>query len=322
MGNIKTIGVLTSGGDAPGMNAAIRASIRTGLYNNIKMIGIRRGFSGLISGDIFEMNLRSVKDIINRGGTMLYSSRCPEFMQESGVLRGAQICKEAGIDALIIIGGDGSFKGANALAEKGIPCIGIPGTIDNDINASDYTIGFDTAVNTAVEMIDKIRDTAQSHDRCSIVEVMGRHSGYIALNTGISCGASAILIPEVPTDYEQIAEKINKSLRNGKQHFIIVTAEGVGNSDDIAKKIKNLVGIDTRATILGYVQRGGAPNAKDRAIASYMGHYAVELLLNNKFNRVVSYKNGKITDFDITQSLNMKKSIDMELFRISNEISI
>ncbi|MEG2916085.1 MAG: 6-phosphofructokinase [Oscillospiraceae bacterium] len=322
MEKVQTIGVLTSGGDAPGMNAAIRSAIRTGLYNNIRMVGIRRGFTGLISGDIFEMNLRSVKDIIKRGGTILYSSRCPEFMEKSGVLRGKQVCEEAGIDGLMVMGGDGSFKGAAALSELGMPCVGIPCTIDNDITSSDYTIGFDTAVNTAVEMVDRIRDTSQSHDRCSVVEVMGRSAGYIALQTGISCGASAILVPEIEPNFDEIAEKINKSLRNGKQHFIIIVAEGVGDSQEITKKIENLVGINTRLSVLGYVQRGGSPSAKDRAMASYMGHYGVELLLNNKANRVVSYKDGKITDFDLKKSLTMKKGLDMELYRISNEISI
>ncbi len=322
MKEIKTIGILTSGGDAPGMNAAIRAVARTALYNNLRVVGIRRGFSGLINGDIYEINLRSVKNIIMLGGTILYSARCPEFMTESGVQRGTEICKEAGIDAVCVLGGDGSFKGAASLAEHGIPCIGIPCTIDNDISASDYTIGFDTAVNTAIDMVDKIRDTSQSHDRCSVVEVMGRHAGYIALETGVSCGATAILVPELPLDLDSVSDKILTSLRSGKQNFIIVAAEGVGDSSVIAEEIQKKVGIETRLTVLGHVQRGGHPTAKDRSIASFMGHYGVELLLNGKFNRVVVSQNGKIMDLDFKSAFNMKKHLDMELYRASQEISI
>lgn len=322
MSNIKTIGILTSGGDAPGMNAAIRAVVRTAIYNNLKVMGIRRGFSGLVNGDIYEMNARSVKNIIMLGGTALYSSRCPEFMHESGVKRGYEICKEAGIDAIFVLGGDGSFKGAAQLSKMGIPCIGIPCTIDNDIASSEYTIGFDTAVNTAIEMVDKIRDTSQSHDRCSVVEVMGRHAGYIALETGISCGATAILVPEIPMDLNAVSEKIFSSLRCGKQNFIVIVAEGVGNSEKITKELEKRIGIETRLTVLGYVQRGGRPTAKDRSIASIMGHYAVELLLNGKVNRVVSVENGKITDFDIQEAIEKKKALDMDLYRAANEISI
>ena len=322
MKEIKTIGILTSGGDAPGMNAAIRAVARTALYNNLRVVGIRRGFAGLINGDIFEMNLRSVKNIIMLGGTSLYSARCPEFMNESGVQRGTEICKEAGIDAICVLGGDGSFKGAAALAEHGIPCIGIPCTIDNDISASDYTIGFDTAVNTAIDMVDRIRDTSQSHDRCSVVEVMGRHAGYIALETGVSCGATAILVPELPLDLNFVSDKILNSLRSGKQNFIIVAAEGVGDTAKITKEIQEKVGIETRLTVLGHVQRGGHPTAKDRTIASFMGHYGVELLLQGKYNRVVVSQNGKITDLDVKAALSMTKCLDMELYRASQEISI
>ena len=322
MKEIKTIGILTSGGDAPGMNAAIRAVARTALYNNLRVVGIRRGFAGLINGDIFEMNLRSVKNIIMLGGTSLYSARCPEFIKEEGVKRGTGICNEAGIDAICVLGGDGSFKGAASLAKHGIPCIGIPCTIDNDISASDYTIGFDTAVNTAIDMVDRIRDTSQSHDRCSVVEVMGRHAGYIALETGVSCGATAILVPELPLDLDSVANKILASLRSGKQNFIIVAAEGVGNTAEITAEIQKKVGIETRLTVLGHVQRGGHPTAKDRTIASFMGHYGVELLLKGKYNRVVVSQNGKITDLDIHTALNLEKHLDMELYRASQEISI
>ena len=320
---IKTIGVLTSGGDAPGMNAAIRAVTRTALYHGIKVMGIYRGYNGLINGDIKEMNVRSVSEIIHRGGTMLYTARCLEFKTLEGQKKAADRCRELGIDALVVIGGDGSFRGCKDMAAQGIPCIGLPGTIDNDIACSDYTIGFDTAMNTAVEMIDKLRDTTQSHDRCSVVEVMGRNAGYLALNTGIAVGALATLIPEIPYDIDRdIVQRMNDTRKTGKQHFIIIVAEGVGRAHDFADLIEKKTGIESRATVLGHVQRGGNPTLRDRVAASQMGYHAVQLLLDGKFNRVVGTKSDKIVDFDITEALNMHKSIDTSLYEMSKVISI
>ncbi len=320
---IKTIGVLTSGGDAPGMNAAIRAVTRTALYHGIKVMGIYRGYNGLINGDIKEMNVRSVSEIIHRGGTMLYTARCLEFKTLEGQKKAADRCRELGIDALVVIGGDGSFRGCKDMAAQGIPCIGLPGTIDNDIACSDYTIGFDTAMNTAVEMIDKLRDTTQSHDRCSVVEVMGRNAGYLALNTGIAVGALATLIPEIPYDIDRdIVQRMNDTRKTGKQHFIIIVAEGVGRAHDFADIIEKKTGIESRATVLGHVQRGGNPTLRDRVAASQMGYHAVQLLLDGKFNRVVGTKSDKIVDFDITEALNMHKSIDTSLYEMSKVISI
>ena len=320
---IKTIGVLTSGGDAPGMNAAVRAVVRTALSKGIKVIGIQRGYNGLLNGEVREMDLRSVSEIIHRGGTVLYTARCLEFVTAEGQKKGAEKCKELGIDAMVVIGGDGSFKGARALANLGIPCIGIPGTIDNDIACSEYTIGYDTAMNTAVEMIDKLRDTTQSHDRCSVVEVMGRNAGYLALNTGIAVGALATLIPEIPYDIDRdIVQRMNDTRKTGKQHFIIIVAEGVGRAHDFADIIEKKTGIESRATVLGHVQRGGNPTLRDRVAASQMGYHAVQLLLDGKFNRVVGTKSDKIVDFDITEALNMHKSIDTSLYEMSKVISI
>ena len=320
---IKTIGVLTSGGDAPGMNAAIRAVTRTALYHGIKVMGIYRGYNGLINGDIKEMNVRSVSEIIHRGGTMLYTARCLEFKTLEGQKKAADRCRELGIDARVVIGGDGSFRGCKDMAAQGIPCIGLPGTIDNDIACSDYTIGFDTAMNTAVEMIDKLRDTTQSHDRCSVVEVMGRNAGYLALNTGIAVGALATLIPEIPYDIDRdIVQRMNDTRKTGKQHFIIIVAEGVGRAHDFADLIEKKTGIESRATVLGHVQRGGNPTLRDRVAASQMGYHAVQLLLDGKFNRVVGTKSDKIVDFDITEALNMHKSIDTSLYEMSKVISI
>ncbi len=317
-----TIGVLTSGGDAPGMNAAIRSVVRAAIFHNMRVLGVRRGYSGLISGDIFEMHIRSVKDIIQKGGTMLFSARSEEFMTPEGFAKAVKNCKDEGMDGLIVIGGDGSFRGASKLSEAGIPCIGIPGTIDNDIPCSDYTIGFDTAVNTAIELVDKIRDTSQSHDRCSIVEVMGRNSGHIALHAGISCGASAILVPEIEFDIEKdVAQKILASIKSGKQHFVIVASEGVGDTLEIAKKLEEIIGIETRCTVLGHVQRGGAPTYTDRLLASMMGHYAVTLLQQGKSDRVVVQKNNKIVDYDITEALSMTKPFECDLYNLADEIS-
>ncbi len=319
---VKRIGVLTSGGDAPGMNAAVRAVTRTALSMGIEVIGIRRGYAGLLSGDLVEMNLRSVSNIIQVGGTSLFTARLPEFAQDSVQNEAVQKCKQYGIDGLVVIGGDGSFRGAAALSRKGIPCIGVPGTIDNDISSTEYTIGFDTALNCVMEMVDRIRDTSQSHERCSVVEVMGRRAGYLALQSGIAVGATAVLIPEVPMPYENIIKKINASRATGKSHFIIIIAEGVGGTQELTRKIEEDTGIVSRYTILGHVQRGGSPTVRDRVMASEMGSYAVKLLSNGIGNRVVALQQGKITDMDIQQSLEMKKPFPMELYKISNDISI
>ena len=318
----KTIGILTSGGDAPGMNAAVRAVTRAALSKGIKVIGIRRGYNGLINGDMFEMNARSVSDTIQRGGTILYTARCAEFREMPGVLKAKDKCIEAGLDGIVVIGGDGSFRGAADLSKCGIPCVGLPGTIDNDIACTDYTIGYDTAMNTAMEMVDKIRDTAQSHDRCSVVEVMGRNAGFIAVNTGIACGATAIITTEVPYNLDEIIEKIKKTQKTGKQHFIVVVSEGIGNSVEIARTIEKATGIESRATILGHVQRGGSPTVRDRVVATQMGYYAVELLEKGIGNRVVGMQNNKILDFDIQEALSMKKPFENDLYKIADEISI
>ena len=323
MSNVTAIGVLTSGGDAPGMNAAVRAVVRTAASMGIKCFGIKRGYNGLIEGDIVEMTLRDVSDIIHRGGTVLYTARSPMFKTEEGMQLAIANCKKFGISGIVVIGGDGSYRGARDLSLRGIPCVGIPGTIDNDISSTDYTIGFDTAMNTAMEMVDKLRDTAQSHERCSVVEVMGRHAGWIALQSGIAVGATAILVPEVPFDIDKdIISKINKAQQSGKKHFIIIVAEGVGEVQKIASDVEEKTGIESRSTVLGHVQRGGSPTVRDREMASRMGYYAVELLSRGIGNRVVSYRNGKIVDYDIFEALNMVKEFDYEMYNIANAISI
>ena len=321
---IKTIGVLTSGGDAPGMNAAVRAVVRTGLHKGYRMIGIQRGYNGLLNGECFEMNLRSVSNIISAGGTILYTARCLEFKTKEGQDKGAEKCRELGIDALVVIGGDGSYRGARELAHRGIPMIGLPGTIDNDIACTDYTIGYDTAMNTALEMIDKLRDTTQSHDRCSVVEVMGRNAGYIALNVAIASGAMAVLLPEKEFDMQRdILDKIAETQKTGKRHFIIIVAEGVDvDVHDLAKEIEAKTGVESRACVLGHIQRGGSPTAKDRVLATRMGNYAVKLLMNNIGNRVVAAQKEDVVDYDIFEALNMKKSIDMNLYNVAHEVSI
>lgn len=314
---------MTSGGDAPGMNAAVRAVARAALSKGIKVYGVRRGYNGLLNGDVFEMNLRSVSDILSKGGTVLYTARSPEFNTKEGVKKAADNCRKLGIDGVVVIGGDGSFRGARDLTGEGIPCIGVPGTIDNDISSSDYTIGFDTAMNTAMEMIDKIRDTAQSHDRCSVVEVMGRRCGDIALEVGIAIGASAILVPEVPYDLKKdVIDVLLKNRETGKKHFIIVVAEGIGGIDGIVKEIEAQTGIETRGTVLGHVQRGGSPTLRDRVVASRMGYRAVELLEEGQSNRVVVMKDNHIVDYDISEALAMKKQFNTKLFNIAHEISI
>lgn len=322
-GKIRSIAVLTSGGDAPGMNAALRAVVRGAIASNIRVLGIRRGYSGLIRGDAFEMNLRSVSDILSHGGTAIYTARSEEFKTEKGVEKAVYTCKSLGVDAVIVIGGDGSFRGASFLSEHGVPCIGVPGTIDNDIQCSDYTIGFDTAMNTAMDMIDKIRDTTESHDRCSVVEVMGRRCGDLALNTGIAIGATTILVPEIEFDFERdIISKIDFIKHTSKRHFIIIVAEGVGGVSDIAKRIEWETGIASRTTILGHVQRGGSPTVRDRVVASAMGYHAVKLLTEGKRNRIVALRRGKLADFDIKRALKMKKEFDHELYNIAMQISI
>ncbi len=317
----KKIGILTSGGDAPGMNAAVRAVARAAIARGYEAIGIKRGYNGLINGEIVQLDERSVSNIIQRGGTVLYTARCLEFKEKEGVQRAKEKCEELGLEGIVVIGGDGSFRGAADLSAMGIPCIGLPGTIDNDISCTDYTIGYDTAMNTAVEMIDKIRDTAQSHDRCSVVEVMGRNAGWIALNVGIAVGASAVVTKEMPFTIEQIAEKIKKSQKSSKRHFIIVVAEGIGGSEEIAKKLEELTGIESRATILGHVQRGGNPTLRDRVVASEMGYYAVELLDKGMSNRVVALKDNKIVDYDIKEALAMSKPFDERLYKVADAIS-
>lgn len=315
---VKTIGVLTSGGDAPGMNAAIRAVVRTAINKGMKVKGIMRGYAGLLQEEIVDMDGTSVADTIGRGGTILYTARCPEFMTEEGQKRGAEICRKHNIDGLVVIGGDGSYRGAGKLSALGINTVGLPGTIDLDIACTDYTIGFDTAINTAMEAIDKVRDTSTSHERCSIIEVMGRHAGYIALWCGIANGAEDILLPERYDGNEQmLINRIIDNRKRGKRHHIIINAEGIGHSASMAKRIEAATGIETRATILGYMQRGGAPTCKDRVYASIMGAKAVKLLEKGKTNRVVAYKHGEFLDFDIQEALNMKKDIPEDQYGIS-----
>lgn len=315
---METIAVLTSGGDAPGMNAAIRAVVRTALARGLKVKGIKKGYAGLLAEEIFEMKARDVSDIIQRGGTILGTARCLEFKQPEVQKRGADICRKHGIDGIVVIGGDGSYRGAQALSRNGINTIGLPGTIDLDISCTDYTIGFDTAVNTAMQAIDKVKDTSSSHERCSIIEVMGRNAGYIALWCGVANGAEDILLPEKYDYNEQnIINNIIENRKKGKTHHIIINAEGVGHSQSMAKRIEAATGIETRATILGYMQRGGSPTAIDRYYASIMGAKAVDILIAGKTNRVVGHQHGEFVDFDIEEALNMKKDIDPYEFEIA-----
>lgn len=319
---IKTIGVLTSGGDASGMNPAIRAVVRTAISRGLKVKGILKGYNGLLSDEIIDMDRKSVSDIINRGGTMLYTARSYEFMTLPGQEKAAETCRRHGIDGVVVIGGDGSFRGAKDLSAQGINVVGIPGTIDLDIACTDYTIGFDTAVNTAMEAIDKIRDTSTSHERCSIVEVMGRNAGYIALWCGIANGAEDILLPErYDNDEQQIINHIIDSRKKGKKHHLIINAEGIGHSTGMARRIEAATGIETRATILGYMQRGGSPTCKDRVYASIMGAKAVEILCSGQSNRIVAFKDGRFVDYDIDEALAMKKDIDDYEFFVSSVIS-
>ena len=315
---VSTIGVLTSGGDAPGMNAAIRSVVRVATARGIRVMGINKGYNGLLSGDVVELTPRSVSDIVQRGGTILQTARCLEFVKPEYQERGAQMCKVFGIEGLVVIGGDGSFKGAEKLANLGINTIGLPGTIDLDIACTEYTIGFDTAVNTAMDAINKIRDTSTSHQRCSIVEVMGRNAGYIALWCAICSGAEMVFIPEKerPSD-EEIIKKILDNKHHGKKHCLIIVAEGVGGSEELAKKVEQVTGIESRATILGHFQRGGSPTAVDRLHASMMGAKAVDLLCEGKAKRVVAYVKGEYVDYDINEALAMKKDIDEYMFEVS-----
>ncbi|MBQ7331384.1 MAG: 6-phosphofructokinase [Oscillospiraceae bacterium] len=308
--SVKRIGVLTSGGDAPGMNAAVRAVVRTAIFHGVECYGIRRGYNGLISGDIIKLDEKSVGHIINRGGTILYTARSKEFMTEDGQKKAVATCKFLGLDGIVVIGGDGTFRGANALSKHGINVIAIPATIDNDIGCTNYSIGFDTAANTAIECIDKLRDTMQSHERCSVVEVMGRNAGFLAMYVGLAVGATAVLVPEKPIDFEKdVIEKIRQARFNGFTHYMIVVAEGAGSAADIAAKIKQSIELDPRVTVLGHIQRGGCPNGRDRVNATKMGYLAVELLLQNKTNRVVCTHGGNFTDEDIDTALAMRRDI-------------
>lgn len=320
---IRTIGVLTSGGDSPGMNPAIRAVVRAAISNGFKVMGVRRGYVGLLKGEIQEMNARSVSDIINRGGTILQTGRCKEMMTPEGQKKAVEMAKIFGIDALVVLGGDGSFRGAHELSKLGLPFIGVPCTIDNDIDSTEYTIGFDTCCNTVQDAIDKIRDTAYSHERCSVVEVMGRKAGHIALNVSVACGAEAVILPEKPYDFNNdIIKPILEGRNRGKQHYIIILAEGIGGAVDIAKRIEEITGISTRATILGYIQRGGTPTPRDRIMASLMGAKAVQLLKEGKTDRLVVRSNNQITDVDVDEGMAMKKSLDEYMFEVNSMLSL
>lgn len=320
---MKTIGVLTSGGDAPGMNAAIRAVVRTACENGMKVYGINRGYQGLIEEDLYELNIRSVSDIIHRGGTMLRSARCIAFKEEAGMQKAIETCKKYGIEGIVVIGGDGSFRGARDLSLRGIPCIGIPGTIDNDIVSSDYTIGYDTCLNTVMQMVDRVRDTVESHSRCIVVEVMGNRCGDLTLNAGIAVGATAIVIPEISCEIEKhVIERIRRTQKTDKRHFIVMVAEGIGGVEALARRIEKECGVESRAVILGHVQRGGSPTVRDRVAASQMGYKAVQLLMQGIGNRVVVQKDDHIIDYDIYEALSMERSVNDELYKIAHEISI
>lgn len=315
--SVKRIGVLTSGGDAPGMNPCVRAVVRTALYRGLECYGIRRGWNGLITGDIVRLDEKSVSHTINRGGTILYTARSQEFMTEEGQRRAVSTCKFLGLDSIIAIGGDGTFRGAQALSKYGINVIGIPGTIDNDISCTNYCIGFDTAANTAIECIDKLRDTMQSHERCAVVEVMGRHAGYLALYVGVAVGATAVLVPEHPYDFKvQVADNIRHARLNGKTNFMIVVAEGAASAVEVGRQIQEELALDPRVTILGHIQRGGSPTAKDRVMATRMGYEAVRVLAEGKTNRVICAKDDQIIDLDIDEGLAMKKTLNSEEFKV------
>ncbi|MEC1637738.1 6-phosphofructokinase [Schinkia azotoformans] len=319
---MKKIGVLTSGGDSPGMNAAIRAVVRKAIYHGLEVYGINYGYTGLITGDMRKLELGSVGDIIHRGGTMLYTARCDEFKTEEGRQKAIDELNRYGIEGLIVIGGDGSFRGAAKLTEKGFPCIGIPGTIDNDIPGTDFTIGFNTALNTVIDAIDKIRDTATSHERTYVIETMGRNAGDIALWAGLAGGAESIIIPEVDYNMDEIVARILRGHERGKKHSIIIVAEGVGSGIDFSKKIQEATKLETRATVLGYIQRGGKPTAIDRMLASRFGARAVELLLEGKAGRMVGIEHNQIIDHDILEILSKVHKIDEDMYKLSQELSI
>ncbi|MFD1019014.1 6-phosphofructokinase [Thalassobacillus hwangdonensis] len=319
---MKKIGVLTSGGDAPGMNAAIRAVVRKAIYHDVEVYGIKYGYQGLIDGNIEKMEIGSVGDIIQRGGTMLYSARCEEFKTEEGQQKGIEQLKKHGIEGLIVIGGDGSFMGAKKLTEKGYPCIGVPGTIDNDIPGTDFTIGFDSALNTVIDAIDKIRDTATSHERTYVIEVMGRDAGDLALWAGLADGAESILIPEKEDEFSDVIDRLKRGHDRGKKHSIIIVAEGVGSGFDFGQRIKEATDLETRVTVLGHTQRGGSPSGADRVLASRLGAKAVDLLLHGKAGRMVGIQNNKLVDHDIIEALSKKHSVDMEMYQLSKELSI
>lgn len=310
---VRRIGVLTSGGDAPGMNAAVRSVVRAAIFRGIEVVGIRRGWNGLINGDIVRLNEKSVAHIINRGGTILYTARSEEFRTPEGQQKAVNTCKLLGLDGIVAIGGDGTFRGALALSQHGISVVGIPGTIDNDIACTHYCIGFDTAANTAIECIDKLRDTMQSHERCSVVEVMGRNAGHLALYVGLAVGATAVLVPEQQESFDvEVIEKIRNARLNGFTHYMVVVAEGAGSAYDVAKRIKEEICIDPRVTVLGHIQRGGTPTARDRVTATRMGYRAVDILASGGTNRVVCINDGKICDIDIDEGLSLQKGIDRE----------
>lgn len=338
---MKTIGILTSGGDAQGMNAAVRAVVRTALSEGFRVMGIKKGYSGLINGDIEELTATSVSETLCKGGTFLRSARCLEFKEEAGVLKAVQTCKDFGIEGIVVIGGDGSFRGARDLTLHGIPCVAIPGTIDNDIVCSDYTIGFDTAVNVCVDLIDRLRDTCNSHDRCSVVQIMGKNAGWVTLEAGIAAGATSIIVPEVEFEFKRdVVDRIARGKKLGKDHFIVIVSEGVffnvksnknyqycvdngiSNIADFAKKVEKETGVESREAVFGHVQRGGTPTAKDRVTATEMGNYAVNLLKNGISNRVVVIRDSKITDIDIVEALKMEKPFDVERLNVANLINI
>ncbi|UDF15531.1 6-phosphofructokinase [Bacillus pumilus] len=319
---MKRIGVLTSGGDSPGMNAAVRAVVRKAIYHNVEVYGIYNGYSGLINGKIEKLEIGSVGDIIHRGGTKLYTARCPEFKTVEGREKGIENLKKFGVEGLVVIGGDGSFMGAKKLTELGFPCVGVPGTIDNDIPGTDFTIGFDTALNTVIDAIDKIRDTATSHERTYVVEVMGRHAGDIALWSGLAGGAESILIPEADYDMDEIIARLRRGHERGKKHSIIIVAEGVGSGVEFGKRIEEETSLETRVSVLGHIQRGGSPSAFDRVLASRLGAYAVELLLEGKGGRCVGIQSNELVHHDILDILDKKHTVDQNMYRLSQELSI
>ena len=323
MGEIKRIGVLTSGGDAPGMNAAVRAVVRTALANGIECVGIRRGWQGLITSDFVRLNSTSVGHILSRGGTILFTARSEDFLTERGRLKAVSTCKMLGLDGIVAIGGDGTFRGALELSRLGVPVVGIPATIDNDVGCTNYTIGFDSACNTAIDCIDKLRDTMQSHERCSVVEVMGRNAGFLALYVGIAVGATAVLVPEQPLDFEKdVVERIRASRLAGNTHFMIVVAEGAGSAVEIGKQIHEAIGIEPRITVLGHIQRGGSPNARDRETATRMGYYAATALAEGRYNCIIGTQEGGIVEIPIEEALVMKKHLQMDRYRIMETMQL